>query len=137
MRSWYQVQPEPTTLGISAIEIPHSTRSLIYRCYVFIVRPICGGIMSPHYFSISQAHDDLQQRIAAINTLGPMSCSYNAVFPWANHRKSRTNDLGLTAIEITHLTRFTLLLLLRIQRYMCRNHVTTCVHGNDSGRILN
>ena len=33
--------------------------------------------------------------------------------------------LGITAIAITHLTRSTLLLLLRIQRYMCRNHVAT------------
>jgi len=31
--------------------------------------------------------------------------------------------LSIVAIAITHLTRFTLLLLLRIQRYMWRNHV--------------
>jgi len=29
------------------------------------------------------------------------------------------------AVEITHLTRFALLLLPRIQRYMWRNHVAT------------
>ena len=33
--------------------------------------------------------------------------------------------LSIIAITITHLTRFTLLLLLRIQRYMWRNHVAT------------
>jgi len=33
--------------------------------------------------------------------------------------------LSIIAIVITHLTRFTLLLLLRIQRYMWRNHVLT------------
>jgi len=33
--------------------------------------------------------------------------------------------LSITAIAITHLTRFTLLLLIRIQRYMWRNHVAT------------
>ena len=33
--------------------------------------------------------------------------------------------LRIIAIVITHLTRFTLLLLLRIQRYMWRNHVAT------------
>jgi len=33
--------------------------------------------------------------------------------------------LGIIANEIIHLTRFTLLLLLRIQRYMRRNHVAT------------
>jgi len=44
--------------------------------------------------------------------------------------------LSLTAIEITHLTRFTLLLLLRIQRYMCRNHVVTWAYAINSGRIL-
>jgi len=40
--------------------------SLFNSCYKFIVRPICGVIMSPHYFPISQAQDDLQQWIAAI-----------------------------------------------------------------------
>jgi len=33
--------------------------------------------------------------------------------------------LRIIVIAITHLTRFTLLLLLRIQRYMWRNHVAT------------
>jgi len=33
--------------------------------------------------------------------------------------------LGIIEIAITRLTRFTLLLLLRIQRYMWRNHVAT------------
>jgi len=33
--------------------------------------------------------------------------------------------LSITAIEITNSTRFTLLLLLQIQRYMWRNHVDT------------
>jgi len=34
--------------------------------------------------------------------------------------------LSIIAIEITHLTRFTLLLLLRIQRYVWCSHVITC-----------
>jgi len=33
--------------------------------------------------------------------------------------------LSIEGIAITHLTRFALLLLLRIQRYMWRNHVAT------------
>jgi len=33
--------------------------------------------------------------------------------------------LSIIAIAITHLSRFTFLLLLRIQRYMWRNHVAT------------
>ena len=33
--------------------------------------------------------------------------------------------LDITAVEIPHSIRFTLLLLLRIQRYMWRNHVAT------------
>jgi len=33
--------------------------------------------------------------------------------------------LSIIAIAITHLTRFTLRLLLRIQRHMWRNHVST------------
>jgi len=37
--------------------------------------------------------------------------------------------LSIIAIEITHLTRFTFLLLLRIQRYMWRNSVATWAYG--------
>jgi len=33
--------------------------------------------------------------------------------------------LSIIAVEIRHLTRFALLLLLQIQRYMWRNHVAT------------
>jgi len=44
--------------------------------------------------------------------------------------------LSTIAIEITHLTRFSLLLLLRILRYMCRNHVATWAQGNNSGMNL-
>jgi len=44
--------------------------------------------------------------------------------------------LSMRAIEITHLTRFTLLLLLRILRYMWRNHVATWPDANNSGRNL-
>jgi len=40
--------------------------------------------MSPHYFSISQAQDDLHNWIPASDTLGPISCSHSAVFPWVN-----------------------------------------------------
>jgi len=44
--------------------------------------------------------------------------------------------LSIIAIEITHLTSFTLLVLLRIQRYMCRNHVATWSYANNSCRTL-
>jgi len=44
--------------------------------------------------------------------------------------------LSTIAIEITHLTRFALLLLLRILRYMWRNHVATWAQANNSGRNL-
>jgi len=40
------------------------------------------------------------------------------------------------AITIIRLTRFTLLLLLRTERYMWRNHVATCAQANNSGRDL-
>jgi len=42
--------------------------------------------------------------------------------------------LSIIAIEITHWSRFTLLLLLRIQRFMWRNHVATWAYTNNSGR---
>jgi len=44
--------------------------------------------------------------------------------------------LSTLAIEITHLTRFALLLLLRILRFMWRNHVPTWAQANKSGRNL-
>jgi len=44
--------------------------------------------------------------------------------------------LSTIAIEITHLTRFALLLLLRIPRYMWRSHVATWAQANNSGRNL-
>jgi len=44
--------------------------------------------------------------------------------------------LSIMAIEITHLAMFTLLLLLRIQRYVWRNHVATWFSADNSGRIL-
>jgi len=48
--------------------------------------------MSPHYFPISQAQDDLHNWIAANDTLGPISCSHCAAFPWVNQTKRRTDD---------------------------------------------
>jgi len=44
--------------------------------------------------------------------------------------------LSITAIEVTHLTMFTILLLLRIERYMWRNHVATLAYANNSVRNL-
>jgi len=44
--------------------------------------------------------------------------------------------LSIKAIEIRHLTRFALLLLLRILRYMCRNHVATWAYAKNSARNL-
>jgi len=44
--------------------------------------------------------------------------------------------LSIIAIAIPHSTRFNVLLLLRIQRYMWRNHVTTWALANNSGRKL-
>ena len=44
--------------------------------------------------------------------------------------------LCIIATVITHLTRFTLLLLLRIQRYMWRNHVATEALDDNSGKNL-
>jgi len=59
------------------------------------------------------------------------------------HRSEATKErvewktLGITAIEISHSTRFTLLLLLRRQRYMSRNHVATWDFAKNNGRNLN
>jgi len=45
--------------------------------------------------------------------------------PEPTKEKVEPTILSLIAIEIRHLTRFALLLLLRIQRDMWRNHVAT------------
>jgi len=42
--------------------------------------------------------------------------------------------LSIIATKITHLTRFALLLLLRILRYMWRSHIATWAYANNSGR---
>ena len=44
--------------------------------------------------------------------------SHIAELPWADQRESRTNSttIGMIATEIHHLTRFTLLLSIQIQR---------------------
>jgi len=47
-----------------------------------------------------------------------------------------TTILSKIAVEISHLTRFTLLLLLRIQLYMWHNHVATCACANEGRRNL-
>jgi len=44
--------------------------------------------------------------------------------------------LSKIAIEITHLTMFALLLLLRSLRYTWRNHVAIWAQANNSGRNL-
>jgi len=44
--------------------------------------------------------------------------------------------LSKIAIEIAHLTTFALLLLLRILRYMWRNHIASRDQANNSGRNL-
>jgi len=45
--------------------------------------------------------------------------------PEPNKEAVEEMTLSITVIAMTHLTWFTLLLLLRIQRYMWRNHVAT------------
>ena len=54
----------------------------------------------------------------------------------SQQKKQSNRWSSAIAIAITHLTRFTLLLLLRIQRYMWRNHVATWSWANNSGRNL-
>jgi len=53
---------------------------------------MCGIIMSPHYFHISQAQDGLQWWILLTNKLEPICCSHNAGSSWANQRKGGTDD---------------------------------------------
>jgi len=58
------------------------------------------------------------------------------------HRPEPTKErveptiLSTIAIEITHLTTFAFLLLLRILRYMWRNHVANWAQANNSDRNL-
>jgi len=56
--------------------------------------------------------------------------------PEPTKQKVEPTILSTTAIEITHLTRFALLLLQRILRCMWLNHVATWVQANNSGRNL-
>jgi len=56
--------------------------------------------------------------------------------PEPTKEKVEPTILSTTAIEITHLTGFALLLLQRILRCMWLNHVATWVQANNSGRNL-
>jgi len=103
-----KVRVEPTTLGITAIEIPHSCR-FFFSCYEFIVMPICGVITSPHLFFLSQAQDDLQQWIGATDRLGPIFAATMLRRPEPNKKWVKPTILSIIAIEINHLTRFTFL----------------------------
>jgi len=52
--------------------------------------------------------------------------------PEPTKEKVELTIFSITAIEIRHLISFTLLLLLRIQRYMCRHHDSTWAYANNS-----
>ena len=52
--------------------------------------------------------------------------------PEPTKERVETAIFSIIAIEIRHLTRFALLLLLRILRYMWRNHVATWVQASVS-----
>ena len=55
--------------------------------------------------------------------------------PEPTKERVELTTLGITSIEIPHSTRFTLLLPLRIQRYMWCNHVATLLlHFTSSKR---
>jgi len=56
--------------------------------------------------------------------------------PEPTNEKVESTILSTIAIDITHLSRFALLLLLRILRYVWRNHVATWAQANNSGRNL-
>jgi len=74
--------------------------------------------------------------------LQPLTCQEPCVastmlrHPEPTKERLEPTILSTIAIEITHLTRFALLLLLRILRYMWRNHVATWAQANNSGRNL-
>jgi len=57
--------------------------------------------------------------------LGPIFAAIMLGRPEPTKESVEPTILSIIAIEITHLTTFTLLLLLGIQRYIWRNHVTT------------
>jgi len=68
--------------------------------------------MLPHYFPISHVKDDLQQWIAANDMLGPIVAATMQRRPEPIKKRAEPTILSIIAIEITHLTIFTLLLLL-------------------------
>ena len=108
----------------NSYKIPHSTRFilLLASCYEFIVRLVCGVITSPHYFPIAKAQGGgFPQWIAATDTLGHIFAAIMLRFPEPTQERDEPTILSVIAMENTHMTRFTLLLFLRIQRYMWRN----------------
>ena len=57
--------------------------------------------------------------------------------PEPTKERVKLTIFSLIAMEIRHLTRLALLLLLQILRYMWRNHVATWAQANNSGKNLN
>jgi len=63
--------------------------------------------------------------VSATNTLEPFVAGTMLRRPETNKERVEPTLPSIIAIEITRLTRFPLLFLLQIQRYMWRNHVAT------------
>jgi len=82
---------------------------------------MCGLITSLHYFLLSPAQDDLQRGFQPPRR-GEQLFVAAAMLRRPEPTKVRVEPMtcGTTAIEFPHSTRLTLLLLLRIQRYMWR-----------------
>ena len=84
----------------------------------------------PHFASSRRLSTvDCRHRHVGTNLLQPQC-------PESTKESVEPTILSIITIEITHLTRFTLLLLLRIQRYIWRNHVASWAYTNTSDRNL-
>ena len=80
-----------------------------------------GSILGLQVTARPQAHSRLQPP----TRWGPFVAGTMLRRPEPTKEAVEPMILRIIVIAITHLTRFTLLLLLRIQRYMWRNHVAT------------
>jgi len=126
-------RPEPTnrtTFGITAIEIPHSTRFtllllLLFERWAYMWYNHVATLLPNFTSSRRPSTVDSSHRHAGSYLLQPQCCvALKATMLRRPHRRTVVEPptLSIIAIEITHSTGFTFLLLLRIQRYMWRNH---------------
>ena len=118
---------KPTTLGITAIEHPHSTRKtlpLLLRTQRYMWQ-----ITMPHYFPLSQAQIDLQRGFKPPTRWEPFVAVTMLHRPEPPEWRVEPTTLSVTAIEYPHSTWKTLIAVTNSTLYVANHHATISIVG--------